>query len=478
MLTLINSNRMIPAIGPVGLDYVGGWCVRAGVEVELLDLCPVSDPDRAIEDYFSSRDAELVGVSFRNSDDCMWPSSDWFVDNLKRTVETIRRFSDAPIVIGGVGYSIFPKRILEYSGADFGIRGDGEEALVKLFGRLRDGGDFSKVPGLVWRRDEGIVANSANWPEHISVPSGRDFVDNRYYFKHGGQCGFETKRGCNRRCIYCADWLSKGRISRVRDPGEVADEVESLLLQGVNVLHTCDAEFNIPGDHAVAVCEELIRRGLGDKVRWYAYMSPQPFDSEMASKMSRAGCVGINFTGDSACGDMLRMYRKDHTAEDIASAVKLCRENGMAVMIDLLLGGPGETADTVRETIDFIKGVDPDCAGAALGVRLYPGTGISEILSERIKSGDESGIHREYGGPLDLFRPTFYIAPSLGDDPAGLVADLIGGDKRFFTSAKSKDAELQEEPAGYNYNENEVLVNAIRNGARGAYWDILRRLST
>lgn len=478
MLTLVNTNRMVPAIGPVGLDYVAGSAAQAGIEVELLDLCRAGDPHKAIDEYFACRSAELIGVSFRNSDDCMWPSGDWFIGELERTVGRIRELSDSPIVIGGVGFSIFPKTILECTGADFGIRGDGEQAVVELVHQLRGGGDFTKVPGLLWRSDDGIIANPPNWPARVCVPSGREFVDNAYYFERGGQCGIETKRGCNRRCIYCADPLAKGVTSRLREPAKVADEVESLLAQGIDVLHTCDSEFNIPGEHALAVCDELIERGLGGKIRWYTYMTPQPFDAEMASKMARAGCVGINFTGDSACADMLRTYRKGHTSEDLASAVKLCRANDMAVMIDLLLGGPGETAETARQTIDFIKRINPDCAGATLGIRLYPGTGISETISRRIEAGDESGIHRRYDGPLDLFKPTFYISPSLGDDPAGLIAELIGGDKRFFTSAKSDEPEPRDGPAGYNYNENQPLVEAIRNGARGAYWDILRRLNT
>ena len=478
MLTLVNTNRMLPAIGPLGLDYVAGSAAHAGIEVELLDLCPAADPDKAIAEYFAWRNPEVIGVSFRNSDDCMWPSGDSFFAELRRIVERIRENSDAPIVIGGVGFSIFPKEILECVGADFGIRGDGEQAVVELVGQLRGARDFGKVPGLLWRDGAGIGANRASWPERLRVPSGREFVDNAYYFDHGGQCGIETKRGCNGRCIYCADPLAKGGTLRLRAPGEVADEVESLLTQGIDVLHTCDSEFNIPGEHAVAVCDELIERGLGGKVHWYTYMAPQPFDAEMASKMARAGCVGINFTGDSACAEMLRTYCKGHTAEDLASAVKLCRSNNIAVMIDLLLGGPGETIQTARQTIEFIKRINPDCAGATLGVRLYPGTPISETIGRRVEAGDEGGIHRRYDGALDLFKPTFYISPSLGDDPAGLIAELIGGDKRFFTSAKSDEAVPSGEPAGYNYNENRVLVEAIRNGAQGAYWDILRRLNT
>ncbi|MBN2136920.1 MAG: radical SAM protein [Sedimentisphaerales bacterium] len=478
MLVLVNTNRMSPPIGPLGLDYVAGSAAQAGIDVELLDLCRADDSDKAMESCFSRCGVELIGISFRNSDDCMWPSGDWFIGELKRTVGRIRELNDAPIVVGGVGFSVFAKPIIECTGVDFGIRGDGEQAVVELVRQLRGGRDFAKVPGLLWQSDDGIAANPPSWPQRLCVPTGRDFVDNPWYFERGGQCGIETKRGCSLNCIYCADAIAKGSVSRLREPSEVADEVEFLLAQGVDVLHTCDSEFNIPGEHALAVCDELIRRGLGGKARWYTYMTPQPFNAEMASKLARAGCVGINFTGDSACSLMLRTYCKGHTAEDLASAVKLCRANGMAVMIDLLLGGPGETAQTVRQTIDFIKRINPDCAGATLGVRLYPGTGISETVSRQIAAGDDSGIHRRYDGPVDLFKPTFYISPSLGDDPAGLVTELIGGDKRFFTSAKSDEPEPRDEPAGYNYNENRVLVEAIRNGARGAYWDILRRLNT
>jgi hypothetical protein len=76
-----------------------------------------------------------------------------------------------------------------------------------------------------------------------------------------------------------------------------------------------------------------------------------------------------------------------------------------------------------------------------------------------------------------LFRPTFYISKALGEQPAKLVRDLIGGDKRFFTPADETDIKAPEnnDTANYNYNENLPLVRAIREGARGAYWDILRQ---
>jgi radical SAM superfamily enzyme YgiQ (UPF0313 family) len=303
-------------------------------------------------------------------------------------------------------------------------------------------------------------------------------VDNRAYFKLGGQAGLETKRGCNRKCIYCADPLAKGPKLRLRAPSEVADEAQSLLDKGIDVLHLCDSEFNIPRNHALDVCTELVNRSLGDKLSWYAYLSVVPFDAQLATAMAKAGCVGINFTADSVNSFMLDTYNKKHTKNELTQVVKLCRDRKIAVMMDLLLGGPGETEETLTETIDFIKRIGPDCAGAALGIRIYPDTPMQRIAVQECQAGDTSSIHRKYDGPIDLFKPTYYISEKLGLRPAKLVRDLIGGDKRFFEPAEQlqDDTADQTGDTGYNYNDNTPLVEAIRKGRRGAYWNILRKL--
>ena len=478
MLTLINTNRMTPLIGPIGLDYVAGTAHRAGIDVDILDLSLTDDPGRAIKENISIRQSDLIGLSFRNADDCFWPSADWFVPGLKDIVDTLRNVTDVPIVCGGVGFSIFAKQIFEYSGLDFGIRGDGEAAIVSLLSQLQGKREFREVPGLLWRQNGIIHCNPPSWPDPIRLETARDFIDNSTYFKQGGQCGLETKRGCNRTCIYCADPLAKGCKPRLRNPSEIADEVQSLLSQGIDVLHICDSEFNIPRRHAYTVCEEFIRRSLGEKVKWYTYMSPTPFDAGLAQIMAQAGCVGIDFTGDSACEKMLGIYRQQHHKEDLSEAVRLCRRNKMAVMVDLLLGGPGETEQSIRETIDFMKKISPDCVGATLGMRVYPDTAVGITVTKEFQTGDTAGIRRKYDGELNLLKPTFYISKTLGDRPAQFVRDVIGGDERFFEPAIETDhaASHSDEAANYNYNENQQLTDAIRNGARGAFWDILRKL--
>jgi tryptophan 2-C-methyltransferase len=469
MLVLINTNKMSPPIAPIGLDYVASYDQKAGIDVELLDLGLAEKQDETMKDFFAKNNPELIGITFRNADDCFWPSADWFVPNLKDNIDKIRNLSNAPIVLGGIGFSIFARAIFDYTSADFGIRGDGEISTVELIRQIRGSQNFSEVPGLIWRDKNMVIENSPSWPDKISLDTARNFIDNQTYFKRGGQCGIETKRGCNRNCIYCADPLAKGTKLRLRNPFEVVDEIQSLLNQNINVLHICDSEFNLSRNHVMDICEEINRRSLGNKIKWYTYMSPVPFDSEMARQMAQAGCAGIDFTGDSASEFMLKTYNQRHNKDDLAAGVKLCRENGIAVMVDLLLGGPGETFQTVRETIEFLKKINPDCIGATLGMRVYPRTFMEKYVIEQMRKGNKSAIRRKYDGPLNLLRPTFYISETLGEKPAEYVKELIGGDRRFFEPAG-------EDASDYNYNDNTPLIKAIENGARGAFWHILHQL--
>jgi radical SAM superfamily enzyme YgiQ (UPF0313 family) len=175
---------------------------------------------------------------------------------------------------------------------------------------------------------------------------------------------------------------------------------------------------------------------------------------------------------------MLKTYRQPYTRQAIAGAIRLCREHGMAVMTDLLLGGPGETPETLADTIAFMRQAGPDGIGSGAGVRIYPGTDMERIVRSEGPLEANPSIRRRYSGPVDLFQPTFYISRHLGPNPARLVKDLIAGDSRFFEP-------MEEVPAGqaghadskdHNYNDNTELTDAIAAGHRGAYWHIMLKL--
>ncbi|MBN1269855.1 MAG: cobalamin-dependent protein [Kiritimatiellae bacterium] len=460
---LVNSNRMQPPVAPLALDYIAAALRGAGHEATLADLCLAPDAAYALADALETT-PDLVALTFRNTDDCYFASRATFFEVLRNDVALIRRHYSGPVVIGGCGFSVMPAELTEFAGADYGVCGDGEPALLQLLRALAGRTPYSEVPGLVYREGGTWQCNAPSRADLSAFDlAPRDLVDNPVYFKRGGQIGIETKRGCPGRCIYCADPLIKGRIPRLRAPEQIVAEMINLLRQGVDCFHLCDSEFNLPPAHARAVCEGIVTSGLGSRVRWYTYAAPGAFEAELARRMRRAGCVGINFGADSGCDRMLGALGRDYEARALRTTADACREAGLVFMYDLLLGGPGETVESVRETVALMKDIAPDRVGISLGVRVYPGTPLAQQLAAR--PDPREGIVGTPGG----IEPYFYISPALGPDPAGLVRDLIGDDRRFFLPGGGTDQD-------YNYNDNAVLTDAIARGYRGAYWDILRKL--
>ncbi len=468
-VALVNTNRMAPPVAPIGLEFVGEALVRAGHQVGVIDLCWEPDPLAALTRSLAAEPPALVAFSVRNTDDCYMASGRGFLDDVAAMVQAARAASAAPIVLGGAGYSAAPLDYLAHTGANYGVVGDGDLALPALVSALAAGERLDgAIPGLVLPGG-GRPAPAAG--DLSDVPALRwDLTAVEEYFALGGQVGVETKRGCPGRCIYCADPLSKGCRVRPRPPAVVAREIDGLVRRGIDHFHLCDAEANLPREHLVAVCEELIRAGLGERLRWFAYMAPDGFDGDLALLCRRAGCGGINFGVDHGDPEMLLRLGRTHTPEDIETATSACRAAGLPVMLDLLLGAPGETRESVRTAIRVAQRAAPTCVGISLGVRVYAGTELARELCVGPKWRARPGFRGASEAGEDLGRPVFYLSPALGDEAEAIVAEAIGGDRRFVFG----DAAADE--ANYNYNDNDRLAEAIRNGARGAYWLILSKL--
>ncbi len=470
-ILLVNPNTMKPPVAPVGLDYLHSKLHHAGFEVNLLDLGLSDKVDKAIE-HAADDDYLFIGVSLRNVDDSYFASQDFCLRKSRQIINKIRDFCSCPIVLGGVGFSIFPVQVMQYCGADFGIYGDGELPLYLLAKALQERTDFASIPGLLYRDKDTYKSNAAHFGDFDKMClAQRDLVDNALYFNKGAMLGFETKRGCDRRCIYCADPIAKGRRIRIRDPKDVAMELEGLLRRGITHFHTADSEFNVPEEHAKAVCQAIIDRRLGNRIQWYAYCVPVPFSEELANLMRRAGCMGIDFTVDSGNDGQLQRLGHIHRVNDIIGLTRLCQRHGFSFMFDLLLGAPGETRETVKESLELMKTLEPPRVGISLGVRLYPDTALGKMVKKQGITRDNPHLRGAIDNYSNMLRPIFYLSYELGDDIEACIAESIKGDSRFFFASKEQTAQ------NYNYNDNSELMEAIRNGYRGAFWDILRRLS-
>jgi len=470
-VALVNPNRMKPGVAPIGLDYLAESLAANGHEVGILDLCFSADWQADVDSYFRADEPDLVGLTIRNTDDCYFASQDFFIPFFKEVVDRIRSATDAPIVLGGSGLSVAPKAVMKLTGADYAVSGDAEVALSLLAARLGSRQDPSDVPGLVYRTPKGLAGSPPAWMDVGDLPTRtRGWLDNRRYFAEGGQAGIETKRGCDRKCIYCADPVGKGSSCRLRSPSQVVGEIRALLDQGMDCFHLCDSEFNIPMGHAEAVCREIIGSGLAGRFTWYTYASPAPFTDELAALMKQAGCMGIDFGADSGDDGVLRSLGRDFSTEDVRRTAGICHRHGIVFMYDLLVGGPGETSESVKRTIALMKEIEPDRVGVSVAVRVYNGTALGRMVRREGVAASNPALHGRIEDNEDFLLPIYYISPQVGIEVVDCISDLIEGDQRFL------HASMDQIDQNYNYNDNSVLVQAIRKGYRGAYWDILRRV--
>jgi radical SAM superfamily enzyme YgiQ (UPF0313 family) len=468
---MVNPNLMKPPVAPIGLDYLHSALRKAGYDVRLLDLGFSREVDKEIQ-HAVDDDYLFIGISLRNIDDSYFASQDFCLQKSQEIINKIKDLSDCPIVLGGVGFSIFPLQVMQYCNADFGIYGDGELALYTLARAFHEKTVYTSIPGLFYKDKHNYKFNPAEYLDLDKMSlAQRDLVDNVLYFQKGAMVGFEAKRGCDRQCIYCADPVAKGQKIRFRDPRDVAMELKGLLKHGITHFHTADSEFNVPEEHAKAVCRAIIGQHLGDNIQWYAYCVPGPFSEELANLMRRAGCVGIDFTVDSGNDSQLQRLGHLHRVNDISKLTRLCHRYGFSFMFNLLLGGPGETRQTIRETLELMKDLEPPRVGISLGVRLYPDTPLGKMVKKQGAIRKNPHLQGTIDENSNMLRPIFYLSHELGDEIESYIGDLIKGDSRFFFVSKGQTHQ------NYNYNDNSQLMVAIKNGYRGAFWDILRRLS-
>src|SRR5208337_115323 len=221
LLISANTEQLQMPVLPMGLACVAAAAEHAGHEVKLLNLMTKDDFQQLkLENAVLGFQPELVGVSVRNIDDQNMNSPRFLLEPVKNVVSACRRLTSAPIVLGGAGYSIYPRSALAYLGADLGIKGEGEAAFVTLLDRLSRKEDLAGVANLVMaesgrenkteilkRLDDSVLPDPNGL---FSFPT--EFKNQKIWLP------FQTRRGCPMECSFCSTATIEGRILRKRSP--------------------------------------------------------------------------------------------------------------------------------------------------------------------------------------------------------------------------------------------------------------------
>jgi len=381
-ILLISANKeMLPdPVAPLGLAYLAAALTDKQHEIAIADLCFVQGDKKTLGNTILSFKPDIIGISVRNIDNVSFPNSISYLPFYKEVVSWCREYSRAPIIAGGAGFTLMPDDILTYIDADYGIVGEGEESLPKLITAIADGGQRIDVSGVITRRSSFKRQKGPSaFLDFDRIPfPRRDLLDTNTYMRYGGMGNIQTRRGCIGRCIYCTYPLIEGKAVRLRNPQKVADEIEYMKKElNIDTFFIVDAVFNYPPENAQDMCKELIKRNL--MVKWSCYCSPAFASEDLLSLMKESGCTGVEFGTDSCANTVLQNLRKDFTLQDIIEASQACRKADMSYCHSLLFGAPGETKQTVIETLRIMDDINPTAVIIMTGIRIYPGTELARI---------------------------------------------------------------------------------------------------
>jgi len=416
---LINTNTRadMTAAPPVGAACVATAAAGAGHEVRLLDLCFVRDRARALASTVSSFRPEVVGLSIRNLENVNLLRPISYVGDAKTVVEEVRALTDAPIVLGGSGASLCPGELLRALRADYLVAGDGEETFVALLAELAEGRTPHGLPG-VGLLEQGTLrfVPPAFSLASFGSPQLARWVDLGRYQRMGSSYTVQTKRGCCQHCVYCTyNQALEGRAMRLRPPADVVAEIEEAVRRyGISDFEFVDSVFNEPINHCREILERIVRSPW--KARFTAMgMTPRRLDREFLSLMWEAGFRSFMMTPDSASDPVLRSYGKGLRVEELAAAASALDGTRFTVLWFFLIGGPGETHETIDETIAFVrrhvagaKGPLHPMAHLYFGMRVYPATRLWDVAQREGFVGPASN-------PLDAL---WYVSPKLDIDRA------------------------------------------------------------
>jgi len=361
-VAFVSGNREVlpDAAIPIGiLSLIANLPKRH--EAILVDLCFEDAPAETLAENLDAFEPDVVALGMRNIQNADYSGTSNTLAYYDELIGVIRSTTDAPLAIGGSGFSVMPAELMRRLLPDFGISGEAEAALPALLDRIENGLGFDGIGNLHRFEGSDLISNAPArgfLDLNTLLPADRSRVDPRYYERFGIE-SLQTKRGCPLRCDYCTYPIIEGRVGRVREPAAVVDELVASLEQQPATSHVfmVDSVFNLPKSHAAAVCREMIDRGV--KIPWTCYANPLGFDLELAELMAEAGCAGMEVGADSGSDQILGRLRKGFGTEQIRNLHQIAARVGIPDCHAFILGTPGESFDDVLRTLDFIVDLDP-----------------------------------------------------------------------------------------------------------------------
>ncbi|MEE9118579.1 MAG: lipid biosynthesis B12-binding/radical SAM protein, partial [Calditrichia bacterium] len=379
-------------------------------------------------------------ISIRNIDNVNMMNKQYYIETVENIVKKIREVSNKKIILGGAGFSLIPDLILQKTGADYGIIGEGELSMLTFANNASKG--LYPEERLIEARTRlpGTEISSAKYDKKLM----------KHYLLNGNIAPVQTKRGCTSRCVYCSYPILEGSRIRQRDPRSVVDDIELLRDKyKAKYIFFVDSVFNDDKGAYLGVMEEMIKRKIS--IPWTGFFKPKGLNDKIVKKMKQTGLTAVEIGSDAASDTTLKKLGKGFTFQDIVECNNLFVSHSIATSHYFMFGGPGENKNTVAEGIENIKNLKKCVIFIFMGIRILPDTPLARIaIKEKILSPGKG-----------MLEPIYYISPSV--DKNWLEKTL--------TDAFSKTRQCVFPPDSFD----DGLKILHKLGYHGTLWDLLLR---
>ena len=372
----------LEATAPLGILAVSTPLLRAGYEVRIVDSTITPNfRQRVIEEL---DDALCLAVSL--------VTGPMIRETVQIAREAKRRYPDKPVILGGWHPSLLPEQTLAAEFVDIVVCGQGEEAMLEVAERLRQGESPAGIPGVGYKEDGQVKFNPPRLlrPLEELPPKAYHLADFDAYERVCGRrwAMYTSSLACPYNCSYCTNAGVYGRQWNALDPEQVVEETADLVSRyNLELLWIVDDNFLVDIPRAVAIGEGLVRRGV--KFSWSIQATTNlvaRLEADEVKLLRRAGLKQICMGAESASPKILKLMNKGfQDIEGIHGAAEKCLAGGINPSFNIIFGYPGEGETERRETVEFILDVCRRYPGAEFWTNIftpYPGAPVIDKVAE------------------------------------------------------------------------------------------------
>ncbi len=367
---LIDYDIKVP---PIGVYYLAAALIEAGYKCEIFNWFNMKGRFGQMERELKAFGPDYICISILHAN--RWGGID--ISRLSKRI-----LPDVPIIFGGPGATFLWQHLLKnFSEVDFIIYGEGEKSLIELINYLNDKNekDLSSIKGIAYRKNGTPVLNDTM----PLVENLDELPDPAKYFSFQH---IISSRGCPWNCKFCGSPRIWNRRVRFHSPEYFVNQMERLHRKGINFFFVSDDTFTLKRERVIRICKMILEQGLD--ISWVAISRVNIVDDEILYWMRRAGCIQISYGVESGAPEIRKILNKNITNDEIKRAFKKTREYGLMPRAYFIYGNPGESRETINQTIRLIKEIKP--LGAIFYILdIFPGTELYDDFLKKTKSDDD-----------------------------------------------------------------------------------------